>query len=314
MSVRLLAERFMSLEWRARPSSLAWSNPLAWWWGLLTLVSGVNIAIWLLLYRQLHGQPTGGFGSTPSIELMLLFCAAYVFGCAFRSFLPRADVQRICLFDTWLSSVVLGRSVATVAEVCFAAQWAIILHQLGTMTGADTTLNAAWVIVPLILVAECFSWHAVLTTRYLGNAIENSIWAVAFLIVGIGLCRLLPEFDGEVRVVLVITIIGIAGYLAFLMIIDVPMYLGRWRAKVADGGKHFRPLEGLRDVSTRWIVTHDLAEWKDEIAWMSLYFSAAVWASLALCFFYSLEDQLPRYRTEATVVSWSLDASAVASR
>ena len=55
-----------------------------------------------------------------------------------------------------------------------------------------------------------------------------------------------------------------------------------------------RPLEGLRDVSTRWVVTHDLAEWKDEIAWMSLYFSAAVWASLALCVFYSLEDQLPR--------------------
>ena len=48
---------------------------------------------------------------------LLLFCAAYVFGCAFRSFLPRADVQRICLFDTWLSSAFIGRSVATVAEV-----------------------------------------------------------------------------------------------------------------------------------------------------------------------------------------------------
>jgi hypothetical protein len=47
-------------------------------------------------------------------------------------------------------------------------------------------------------------------------------------------------------------------------------------------------------VSTRWIVTHDLAEWKDEIAWMSLYFSAAVWASLALCVFYSLENHLLR--------------------
>jgi hypothetical protein len=42
-------------------------------------------------------------------------------------------------------------------------------------------------------------------------------------------------------------------------------------------------------VSTRWVVTHDLAEWKDEIAWMSLYFSLAVWASLALCVVYSLE-------------------------
>ena len=305
----------MSLEWRARSSSLAWSNPLAWWWALLTVVSGANIAVWFLLYRQLQEQPTGGLGSTSGIGLMLLLCAAYVFGCAFRSFLPRADVQRICLFDTWLSSVVVGRSVATVAEICFAAQWAIILHQLGTMTGADTTLNAAWVIVPLILIAECFSWYAVLTTHYLGNAIENSIWAVAFGVVGIGLCRLLPEFDGPVRVILAIAISGIAGYLAFLITVDVPMYLSRWRAEAADGSKlRLRPLEGLRDVSTRWVVTHDLAEWKDEIAWMSLYFSAAVWASLALCVCCSLEDHLPRYRTEATVASWSSDTSAVVSK
>jgi hypothetical protein len=268
---------------------------------MLTLVSGMNIAVWFLLYRQLHEQPTGGLGSASGIGLMLALCAAYVFGCAFRSFLPRADVQRICLFDTWLSSVVVGRSVATVAEMAFAAQWAVILYQLGTMTGADTTLNVAWVIVPLILIAECFSWHAVLTTNYLGNAIENSIWAFVFFLVGIALCRLLPEFDGPVRVVLAIAIAGIVAYLAFLMTIDVPMYLSRWRAGVADGAKLLSPLEGLRDVSTRWVVTHDLAEWKGEIAWMSLYFSLAVWASLALCVFYSLEDRLPRYRTEATV-------------
>ena len=282
----------MSLQWPARPSSLtsslAWSNPLAWWWGLLTLVSGVNIAVWFVLYRQLHDQPAVGLGGTSGIGLMLLLCAAYVFGCAFRSFLPRADVQRICLFDTWLSSVVVGRSVATVAEICFAAQWAIILYQLGKMTGADTTVNAAWVIVPLIVIAEGFSWYAVLTRHYLGNAIENSIWAVAFFVVGIGLCRLLPEFDGEVRVVLVVAIIGIAGYLAFLMTVDVPMYLRRWRTKVADGNKLLSPLDGLRDASTRWVVTHDLAEWKDEIVWMSLYFSVAVWSSLALCVVYRL--------------------------
>jgi hypothetical protein len=283
----------MRVEWRARPRSLAWSNPLAWWWSLLTLVSGANIAVWFLLYRQLHEQPTGSLGST-SGEVMLVLCAAYVFGCAFRSFLPRADVQRICLFDTWLSSVAVGRSVATVAEICFAAQWAIVLHRLGTMTGSDTSLNAAWVILPLILIAECFSWYAVLTTNYLGTAVENSIWAVAFFVVGIGLCRLLPEFDGPVRVVLALAILGIVGYLAFLLTIDVPMYLSRWRTEVGDGSKLLRPLEGLRDASTRWVVTHDLAAWKDEIAWMSLYFSAAVWASLALCAFYSLADHLPR--------------------
>lgn len=293
----------MSMEWRARPVSLAWSNPVVRWWGLLSLVSTANVAVWFVLYRQFHEQSNGGLSSTSGIGLMLLLCAAYVFGCAFRSVLPRADVQRICLFDTWLSSVMVGRSVATVAEVCFAAQWAIVLHQLGTTTNAETTVTIAWIIVPLILIAECFSWYAVLTTHYLGNAIENSLWAVVFFLVGIALCRLLPEFQGPVRWAFIVAILGIAGYLAFLMTVDVPMYLNRWRAELAAGGKLLHPLEGLRDVSTRWVVTHDIAEWREEIAWMSLYFSMAVWSSLALCVGYSLEDQLPRYRTEPAIVS-----------
>ena len=118
----------MSLEWQARSGSLAWSNPLARWWGLLTLVSAANIAAWFLLYHQIQDWPAARLDSTSGVELMLFLCAAYVFGCAFRSLLPRADVQRICLFDTWLSSVAVGRSVATVAEICFAVQWAIVLY------------------------------------------------------------------------------------------------------------------------------------------------------------------------------------------
>ena len=280
----------MRLESSARPRSLAWSNPLSWWWAMLTLVSGVNIAAWILMYRELHDA--GSSGRIPGMQIMLLLSAAYVFGCAFRSLLPRADVQRICLFDTWLSSVAIGRSVATVAEVCFAAQWTMILLQLGTMSGATTAVYAAWVIVPLILIAECFSWHAVVTTNYLGNAIENSIWAVAFFVAGVGIFRLIPEFDGGLRIILVGAVVGIVVYLAFLMTVDVPMYLKRWRADVARGNRGLRPLEGFRDVSTRWVVTYDLSEWREEIAWMSLYFSAAVWASLGLCVFYAVEGHI----------------------
>jgi hypothetical protein len=271
----------MSVQSQARSGYLGWSNPLAWWWAVLALVSGVNIAVWCVLFYEFHAGPTGSLYSVPGIQFLL--CAAYVFGCAFRSFLPRADVQRICLFDTWLSSVLIGRSVATLAEICFAVQWVIVLQQLGATTGAGTTSNAAWIILPLIIVAECFSWHAVLTKNYMANAIENSLWAVAFCAVGIGLCRLLVEFDGPAREILVIAIVGIAGYLAFLMTVDVPMYFARWRSRVSDGSERLRLLEGLRDVTTRWVVTHELAEWREEILWMSLYFSAGVWASLALC-------------------------------
>ena len=293
----------MNLVWQGR------SNPLAWWWGFLTLVSGANIAAWFMLYREFQNSAPASASGPADTQSMLVLCAAYVFGCAFRSVLPRADVQRICLFNTWLSSVMIGRTVATIAEVCFAAQWVIIMVQLGRMTGADTTVNAALMVLPLIVIAECFSWYAVLTRNFLLNAIENSLWAVAFFIIAIGLCRLLPEFNGPVRVALVVSIVGIAAYLAFLVAVDVPMYLNRWRSDLAEGSPLLGVIEGLRDVSTRWVVTHDFEHWKDEIAWMSLYFSAAVWASLALCVVYSLDSHLPQYRTEAASVSWSTQAS-----
>ena len=51
-----------------------------------------------------------------------------VFGCGFRSLIPRADVQRFGLIDSWLSSALIGRSVATAAELCFVAQSALLLH------------------------------------------------------------------------------------------------------------------------------------------------------------------------------------------
>jgi hypothetical protein len=292
----------------------ALSNPVATWWALLTLVSGANIVFWFLLYRQLHAHAADAVGASAQTGSMLMLCAAYVFGCAFRSVLPRADVQRICLYDSFLSSVFVGRSVATVAELCFAAQWAIILGQLGGVAGADTAVNAAGIILPLIVIAEICSWYAVLTTNFLFNAIENSLWAVTFAVIGVGLGRLIPEFEGVVRWLLIAGIIGIAFYLAFLIVIDVPMYVSRWRAGLADGSKYLHPLEGLRDTATRWVVTHEFDHWKDEIAWMSLYFSAAVWASLALCALSSFDDHLPRYRAQAAVVAAPVTAQPVSVR
>ncbi len=282
-----------------RAQSRALSNPVALWWAMLTLVSLANIVFWFVLYRQLNGG-SGSSGQASQTSSMLALSAAYVFGCAFRSVLPRADVQRICLVDSWLSSVFIGRTVATIAEIAFAAQWAIILAQLGAIADAETAVNMARIIVPLIVVAEICSWYAVVTRNFLYNAIENSLWAVAFLFVGIGLGRLLPEFDGLVRGLLIAGLVGIACYLAFLVVIDVPMYVKRWRIERAAGTPLLHPLAGLRDSATRWTVTHEFEHWKEEIAWMSLYFSAAVWGSLALCALSAMNDPLPRDRAQAT--------------
>jgi len=279
----------MTLAW------ITWSNPVSVWWACLLVVSSLNVGLWLVLQRYLQRRRFAAVVGAVRVELLLLLCGAYVFGCAFRSVLPRADVQRLCLFDTWLSSVLVGRSVATIAEVCFAIQWAILLDQLARLAGLPILRQAARAVVVLIALAEGCSWYAVITTNYLGNAIENSLWALCFSLIGIGLWSALNQFRGPLRIALGLALTGIAGYVAFLAAIDVPMYLARWNGDLANGKEQLGLFTGLWDVSSHWTVSRELRAWQDEMAWMALYFSAAVWSSLALCPFSLVLDRWPRH-------------------
>jgi hypothetical protein len=283
----------MRLDW------LAWSNPVAIWWSFLILVSAGNIA--LLVRLHFHFRQTGlrRRAGAFTTEPLLLLCAAYVVGCAFRSVLPRADVQRICLFDTWLSSVFVGRSVATVAELCFIIQWAIVLRALAQAANADTARNISKAIVPVVALAETCSWYAVITTNYLGNVLENSLWTAAFLLIAIALLDLLNWYRGAVKLALIAAAAGVGGYVAFMCTMDVPMYFVRWQADLAAGRQFLGFFSGLHDVATRWVATRDATRWDGEIIWMSLYFSAAVWMSLLLASFGLVKHLLPYYHANA---------------
>src|SRR5450755_829495 len=87
----------------------------------------------ITLKRRVHGLSPEAYSLR---RWQLLLSAAYVFGCAFRSFYPVYDVPRICVVDSWLSSVLIGRSVATVAELCFVAQWALMLRETSRAAGS----------------------------------------------------------------------------------------------------------------------------------------------------------------------------------
>src|SRR5690242_10390422 len=91
-------------------------------------------------------------------KIQLALSAVYVLGCAYRSVLPVYDIPRLCLFDTWLSSVLVGRSVATIAELSFAAQWAVMLNAAAQSTGSSTARVVSRMILPLIAIAEICSW------------------------------------------------------------------------------------------------------------------------------------------------------------
>jgi hypothetical protein len=108
--------------------------------------------------------------------------------------------------------------------------------------------------------------------------------------------------------------VGIAGYVAFMCTVDVPMYFVRWQADLASGREFLGLVSGLHDVTTRWIVAHEATRWKGEMTWMALYFSAAVWTSLLLAGFGLVQRLLPRYRLRQPIAKVARGRLAVAVR
>lgn len=72
--------------------------------------------------------------------------------------------------------------------------------------------------------------------------------------------------------------------MSFMVMVDVPMYVGRLLGDNESGKLLLGLWQGLEELNTRWIVTHEIEEWRTELPWMSLYFSFAVLVSIGLCY------------------------------
>ena len=260
-----------------------WPGAFRWWVGLC-LVTVLNVCAWAfaaLLFRRRH-RGTRDSETYTLRRTQLALSAVFVIVCGFRSVFPRADVQRICLLDSWLSSVGVGRSLATIAELCFIAQWAILLRELGESTRTRMAVTVSKMLVPMIAVAECFSWYAVLTTNYAGNAIEESIWALSATLATLSALAVWPRLSKPHRWLLGPGIVLATGYVLFMCTVDVPMYISRFIDDQAHGRQYLTLAQGVRDASLRWVTTESWEEWKTEMPWMTLYFSVVVWTSIAL--------------------------------
>lgn len=278
-------------------SWVSWENPVAIWWIFLTSISLINVSTWIWTrnygYRSHSITNLKNLWSNP--RNIIWFSSFYVFVCAFRSIFPRADVQRICLFDTWFSSVMVGRTVATVAELAFVVQWVIVLRMVSTEAQVKIGRTISFVILPLIAIAEIFSWYAVVTTHYLGNSVEESLWAVTYTLILVALVFLLPKLKGALKLAASFAAVGCVLYVIFMVTVDVPMYVHRLLADRAADKPLLGFISGFIDLNTRWVVTYDIRDWKTEIPWQTLYFTSAVWVSIALCYVPLTPERLRKY-------------------
>lgn len=251
---------------------------LSTWWTVLQSAAVLNVALligsawWLVQAKRL--MPAGLYASR---KVQLWLSAGYVFGCGFRSFLPMVDVPRICLHDDIISRIAVGRTIATIAELCFAIQWALLLREAGG--GKGVASRAGSLIVPVIVAAEIFSWGAVTRQNYILHAVENSLWTLAAILGFAGFLSLWPNASGTRARFLVAAMACAAWYIGFMVIVDVPMYIARWRMETGGG----IPLaDRLQTLLARCVVEPRWEAWRLDVPWMTLYFTLAVWISIAI--------------------------------
>jgi hypothetical protein len=255
------------------------------WWYLLCATAAFNVLAWTLSAAVVRrDQAAMSADSYIDCRRQLVLSAIYVFGCAFRSAHPVFDIPRLSLFNGWMSSVIVGRSVATVAELSFVAQWALLFRHYARASGWVVARIIPLTIVPLIAIAEVCSWYSVLTTSNAGHVMEEAIWGgtAALMVVGMVLVR--ARWTGARRKVLIGWCVVGATYVAFMFLHDVPMYWSRWITDEARGRKYLSLAQGFADVLHKHVVSHRWQDWKSEVAWMSLYFSVAVWISISLVY------------------------------
>jgi hypothetical protein len=253
------------------------------WWLLLGAVSLANIAVWTrLALAARRGAVSLDEDVRAAGRAQLWLAAGYVFGCAFRSAFPVIDVPRLCLVDSPLSTVLIGRSVATLAELCFAAQCALAIGAVAEAMGSTFARATARAVVPLIALAEVCSWHAVLTTSNLGHVAEESIWALTASLMLASVIASWPQHPRRLRIVAALACIVGAGYVGFMVLVDVPMYLSRWLADRASGHVPRTLADGLAQLAAPCVSSWRWQDWRAEVPWMTLYFSVAVWFSLLL--------------------------------
>jgi hypothetical protein len=243
------------------------------WLASLGALTAFNVGLWIWIAQSASPR-------TPYVETQLLLSGVYVGVCGFRSLYPRVDLERVCLWDTWLSGILLGRTLATIAEVCFALQCGLFLQRLSNLSGIQMLDVQAHAFVPLVIVAELCCWYAVLSLNHLGHAIEESLWALLMAILSAALGLASFSVEGSLRVMLIggCLIYGVGAGLT--MAFDVRMYVRRWRSRATS--QYVTIATGLLDSQMRRHPSMAWEVWREEVPWMTLYFSIGVWTSLAM--------------------------------
>lgn len=257
-------------------------NTAKWWNRFLTVVSIFNIIL-VINYYYLNKNI---MNNNKILILILVFL--FVAVCAIRSIWPRTDSYKLCFYNNSISIPVVGRILATFAEMSFVTLLVIITNIiLDDSTDGSILFSILkkynYLLIPMIFCAQIFCWIGVTTIRPIFNAIEESLWAVLgsskiiiFSLIYYNLINrtnLTPKIN-HIKFISPIIIVSCLFYVLFMVKHDIPMYIKRYREN-KDEPLNF--IDGIKELSRCNKISQSYSDWKEEIPWLTLYFTFAVW-------------------------------------
>lgn len=185
------------------------------WWAIMSLVSIINIGFWFYIcwhraiprlwtekfliqkkmveIRFVQYQPKELKDNVNYKNIQVWLSFLFVTQCAWRSFFPEMYNERIVYWDSPMSSVFLGRALATFGEVAWITQVALCLFRCQTelkciLNEPNKYSEIDWFILAsgfcsilMCTAAEFFCNKAMFTINYIHNVIETCLWTISFI-------------------------------------------------------------------------------------------------------------------------------------
>ena len=256
------------------------------WNKILATISIINIIVILHhLFTRLNQ------GGKKNIKLIILV-TIYVFTCALRSIWPRADGPGLCIHDNYVSTPFVGRCFTTIAEISFSifvvSVTNIILESFKSMNGINVIQKLNNSMVIFISIAQIFCWIGIITQDPSYNVIEESIWTIFGTVMLVIYLTLYSKIDilpstpelKKIKSIIPIILIVCTIYILFMTYTDVPMYFKRAKKQKKNNVQYNSLYDGIQEMKKCKKVTSSYQEWKNDILWLTFYFTFTVWGTI----------------------------------
>lgn len=280
------------------------NNVVLGWWTFLIIISIFNI-LFISIYAFTHKLNNKQF---------IIFVFAFIFSivCAIRAFYPTKYTEKTCFLKTKYYTPFVIRVLATIAEIAyillFVYVFIYIIKNIKTITNInlDYLKKYVYIVIPIIILAEVFSWLGSITEYQLWNVSEEVLWFLSSIILIVISLYILNNIKhiktSKIRSIyyLLSCIVPVATIFAtFMIVVDIPMYIQRWvkgekiESKTIHQifnefkSKHRKNFDNkINDFRQCKKVDKSLNTWKQEMPWLTGYFTIGVWTTFVLAIWF----------------------------